>query len=71
MNFTKNVNNLYSKTARNKLLKYLSENPIDEIKLAAKFGITYPDLLVFKQGSDNLKNEQIAKIQQYLGKRHY
>lgn len=71
MNYEKKVNSLYSQTARNRLAAYLSENPIDEMKLAVMFGISYPDLLVFKQGSDNLSNEQVAKIQQFLERRHY
>ena len=70
-NFEKNLNSVYGQTARNKLVKYCEENPIDEIKLASMLHITYPDLLNFKNGSDNLTNQQITHIQQFLERRHY
>lgn len=70
-NFEKNLNSLYGETTRKRLANYCEENPIDEIKLASMLHVGYPDFLIFKNGSDNLTNQQITHIQQFLERRHY
>lgn len=70
-NFEKNLNSVYGQPIRNKLVKYCSENPVDEIRLASMLHVTYPDLLNFKNGSDCLTNQQLMGISQFLERRHY